>query len=77
MPDWEPIVAASEGTSPAFIRELFRHAALSAAEDGRDAVSAVDLVAAVTELREQSGRLTAALLGAERPAPEDDDSDSD
>ena len=26
--DWEPVVAGTEGTSPAFIRELFRHAAL-------------------------------------------------
>jgi hypothetical protein len=67
-PDWEPVLDATAGTSPAFIRELFRHAALAAAEDGRDAVSAVDLLAAVGELKEQSGRLTAALLGAERPA---------
>ena len=64
VPDWEPVVAATDGTSPAFIRELFRHAALSVAEDGRAAVSAVDLMAAVSELKEQSGRLTAALLGA-------------
>ena len=36
--DWEPVVAATEGTSPAFIRELFRRAALIAAEedDGRE-----------------------------------------
>jgi hypothetical protein len=70
VPEWEPIVAATEGTSPAFIRELFRHAALSAAEDGREAVSAVDLLTAVAALREQSGRMTATLLGAERPAEE-------
>jgi hypothetical protein len=71
VPDWEPVVAATDGTSPAFIRELFRHAALAAAEDGREAVSAVDLLAAVAVLREQSGRMTAALLGATRPAEED------
>jgi hypothetical protein len=64
VPDWEPVVAATDGSSPAFIRELFRSAALAAAEDGRDAVSAVDLLAATSELREQSGRMTAALLGA-------------
>jgi ATP-dependent 26S proteasome regulatory subunit len=67
--DWAPVVAGTEGTSPAFIRELFRHAALTAAEDGREAVSADDLLAAVSELKHQSGRMTAALLGAERPAP--------
>jgi ATPase family associated with various cellular activities (AAA) len=71
VPDWEPVVAATDGTSPAFIRELFRHAALAAADDGRDAVSAIDLLAAATELKEQSGRMTALLLGAERPAEED------
>jgi hypothetical protein len=75
VPDWGPVVAATEGTSPAFVRELFRRAALSAAEDGREAVSAVDLLAAVSELKDQSGRLTAALLGAERPAPEEEDSE--
>ena len=67
VPDWGPVVAATEDTSPAFIRELFRHAALASAEDGRETVSAVDLLAAVAELKEQSGRLTAAILGAERP----------
>jgi ATPase family associated with various cellular activities (AAA) len=69
VPDWEQIVAATEGTSPAFIRELFRHAALTAAEDGREAVGAADLLGAVGELKDQSGRLTATLLGAERPLP--------
>jgi hypothetical protein len=64
VPDWEPIVAATAGTSPAFVRELFRHAALTAAEAGRDAVGADDLLAAVAELKEQSGRMTATLLGA-------------
>ena len=59
---------ATDGTSPAFVRELFRHAALSAAEAGREAVTGDDLLAAVSELKDQSGRLTAALLGAERPA---------
>jgi hypothetical protein len=68
VPDWEPVVAATEGASPAFIRELFRHAALTAAEDEREAVSAVDLLTAASELKEQSGRMTAMLLGAERPA---------
>ena len=50
------------------MRELFRHAALTAAEAGRAAVTGEDLLGAVSELKDQSGRLTAALLGAERPA---------
>ena len=62
--DWEPIVAATDGTSPALIRELFRHAALGVAEAGRDSVRAADLLAAAVELKDESGRLTAALLGA-------------
>jgi hypothetical protein len=69
VPDWEPVAIATAGTSPAFIRELFRHAALAAAEAGRDAVSADDLLAAVRELKDQSGRLTASLLGAGRQEP--------
>ena len=62
--EWEPVVSATEGTSPAFIRELFRHAALTAAEAGRDAVGDDELLAGVRELKDQSGRLTATLLGA-------------
>jgi hypothetical protein len=65
--DWESVAAATDGTSPAFIRELFRHAALSAAEAGRDAVAGADLLASAHELKDQSGRLTATLLGAEPP----------
>ncbi len=69
VPDWEPVVIATAGTSPAFIRELFRHAALAAAEAGRDAVAADELLAAARELKDQSGRLTASLLGAVRQEP--------
>src|SRR5215211_6999386 len=65
--DWEPVAAATEGTSPAFIRELFRHAALTAAEAEREAVTGEDLLAATNELKDQSGRLTASLLGAAPP----------
>ena len=36
--DWDPIVAATEGTTPAFIRRAVAAAALAAAEDGREAV---------------------------------------
>ena len=54
-----------------------RRAALGAAEGGQAATTTEHLLAAVDELRHQGGRLTATLLGAERPpAPEagvDDD----
>jgi ATP-dependent 26S proteasome regulatory subunit len=75
VPDWEPVVATTADTSPAFIRELFRHAALVAAEAGSATVSGDVLLTAAVELKEQSGRLTATLLGAERPVA-DSDSDS-
>ncbi len=81
--DWTAVIDSTEGTSPAFIRELIRQAALRAVErDGEDHhVGQADLVGAANELKLGSGRLTATLLGAERP-PEpvsiaDDDPDSD
>ena len=78
--DWDPLIARTENTSPAFIREVIRQAALRAAErgdqDGR--VSGADLLSSVEDLKTGSGRLTASLLGAERPAaPELDDDDDD
>ncbi len=74
---WDTIVERLEGTSPAFIRELLRQSTLTAVEAGKPAgrVDEEDLLATVDQLKSQSGRLTAALLGAERPAAgyEDDD----
>jgi hypothetical protein len=67
--DWSAIVEATHETSPAFIRELMRRAALSAAEAGAR-VTKAHLLAAVEELRHQGGRLTATLVGAERPREE-------
>ena len=66
--DWEPVVAATDGTSPAFIRELYRRATLAAAEAGEERVTGARLRAAVGELKDRSGRLTASLLGAASPA---------
>jgi ATPase family associated with various cellular activities (AAA) len=76
--DWEPVVAATEGTSPAFIRELFRRAALIAAEedDAGAAVTPAIILNAVAELKDRSGRLTATLLGAVQP-DEPDDADAE
>ena len=67
--DWDPIVERLEATSPAFIRELLRQSTLAAVEAGRPAgrVGEEDLLATVDQLKSQSGRLTATLLGAERP----------
>jgi ATP-dependent 26S proteasome regulatory subunit len=71
VPDWTPVVEVTDGTSPAFIRELMRRAALVAAEAGRDTTTTDHVLAAVEELRHQGGRLTATLLGAE--ADEDEE----
>jgi hypothetical protein len=65
-PDWDAVVQATDGTSAAFARELMRRAALGAAETGTQ-VGTPHLLAAVEELRHTGGRLTASLLGAERP----------
>lgn len=76
--DWTPVVEATEGTSPAFIRELMRRAALVAAEEDHATTTTEHLLAAVHELRHQTGRLTATLLGAERMQfPPDELADSE
>jgi hypothetical protein len=76
--DWAPVVEATDGTSPAFVRELMRKAALVAAEAGHEATTTEHLLAAVGELRHQGGRLTSTLLGAERPPVRDlDDAEDD
>jgi hypothetical protein len=67
--DWAAVVAATDGTSPAFIRELLRSAALDAAEADAPVTEEL-LLASVEELRHQSGRLTASLLGAAGPHEE-------
>ena len=68
----ESLIAALEGVSPAFIRELLRRAALLAAEesDGALCVTANHLERALKELRHGADHLTDTLLGA-RPAPAD------
>ena len=70
----EPLIAALEGVSPAFIRELLRRAALLVAEESEGAlsVSASDLERAFEELQQSAGDLTNALLGARPPTVEDD-----
>ena len=71
----EPLIAALEGVSPAFIRELLRRAALMVAEESEGALSvgAHDLERALEELRHGAGELTNTLLGAQRDEPEYDE----
>jgi ATP-dependent 26S proteasome regulatory subunit len=74
--DDAPIVDELDGTSPAFIRELLRRAALVAAEESDDGplrVSEEHLHAALGELRSGGNELTQALLGARVPEPHGDD----
>ena len=65
----EPLIAALEGVSPAFIRELLRRAALLVAEESEGALSVgVDhLERAFEELRRGAEDLTNTLLGARPP----------
>jgi hypothetical protein len=69
--DDDGLIASLEGTSPAFIRELLRRAALLAAEhsDGDIRVTRDHLESALTELRESSDTLTNTLLGARSAQP--------
>jgi AAA+ superfamily predicted ATPase len=65
--DIEPLLDRTDGASPAFISELFRKAALMAAERGERSdplkVTTADFAAAVRELVEFGGMLTQQLLG--------------
>jgi hypothetical protein len=65
--DVEPLLDRTDGASPAFIEELFRKAALMAAERGEHAdplrLTGADFEQAVRELVEFGGALTQHLLG--------------
>lgn len=65
--DQEPLLDRTDGASPAFIAELFRKAALMAAERGEVSdplkLTNADFTAAVRELVEFGGSLTQQLLG--------------
>ena len=71
----EPLIAALEGVSPAFIRELLRRAALLAAEESEGAltVSADHLARALEELQHGAGELTNVSLGAVQLPPREVD----
>jgi ATP-dependent 26S proteasome regulatory subunit len=70
LDDRARFIAATDGVTPAFIREALRRAALIALERGRDnQINDELLAAAVHELRDDSDRLTNSLLGGtSRPA---------
>jgi ATP-dependent 26S proteasome regulatory subunit len=65
--DVEPLLDKTDGASPAFIGELFRKAALMAAERGEQSgplkLTTADFTAAIRELIEFGGALTQQLLG--------------
>jgi len=70
LEDPDPVVARTEGVSPAFIKELLRRAALIAAEEGGDLVVEDRHVSeALDELLIAGGTLTLRLLGGEGPIP--------
>lgn len=72
LDDEDTVISELEGTSPAFIRELLRRAALLAAESGDGTLLVGDrqLRIALDELKRGGDRLTQTLLGARRPEPE-------
>ena len=65
--DIEPLLDKTDGASPAFIEELFRKAALMAAERGEKTdplkLTTTDFAAAIRELIEFGGAITQHLLG--------------
>jgi hypothetical protein len=63
----DKLVAATEGASPAFLRELLRRAALIAAEEEAATVEDRHTTAALEELRQGGDSLTESLLGARPP----------
>jgi ATP-dependent 26S proteasome regulatory subunit len=64
--DWQSVVARTEGSSAAFLRELIRQAALDVATEDAAAPRLTDaaLVGALADLAHASQAMTARLLGA-------------
>lgn len=62
-------VTATDGATPAFIREALRRAALRAAEQGEPGISDELLMTAIDELQDQDDQLTASLLGVRAQHP--------
>ncbi|HSD81739.1 MAG TPA: ATP-binding protein [Solirubrobacteraceae bacterium] len=70
LDDEQAVIAELDGTSPAFIRELLRRAALLAAEDGDGPLRVGErhVRGALAELRRGGEELTRTLLGARPPS---------
>ena len=66
--DLAQFVTATEGATPAFIREVLRRAALQAAERGNPRISDQLIANAIDELNDTTSQLTQSLLGV-RPQP--------
>jgi ATP-dependent 26S proteasome regulatory subunit len=64
LKDQGAVVTATEGVSPAFLRELVRKAALQAAVAGSESVEDAHFSAALA-LLESGGQITRAMLGAD------------
>jgi hypothetical protein len=72
LADRARLIAATEGVTPAFIREALRRAALMALERGAEAtIDEVALLDVVRELRDDADRLTSSLLGGPASAGAD------
>ena len=69
--DRTTFIAATEGATPAFIREVLRRASLTAAERG-DATRVDDelLSLAIDEMREGADQLTSTIIGSGQPQPQ-------
>jgi len=67
--DLTRFVTATDGATPAFIREVLRRAALQAAERGDQRISDELLTNAIDELHHANEQLTASLLGVRWQPP--------
>jgi len=67
--DLTRFVTATEGATPAFIREVLRRAALQAAERKDQRISDELISTAINELHDADDQLTASLLGVRSQAP--------
>ena len=67
--DLTRFVTATEGATPAFIREVLRRAALQAAERGDQRIHDELLTTAIDELHDANDQLTASLLGVRSEPP--------
>jgi hypothetical protein len=72
LADAEPLVAATDGATASFIRELARRAVLHAIDEGAEGQVRLDeptLRAALDELLDERNSLTRSILGGKQPDP--------